>query len=287
MSPLTDDVEFIDTHVHPPTAKMMNETFRPFIPELERVFRRSFPILDVSQIADYYRSAGGMAVLLAWDAETATGLPPLTSAEVAAMVGQHPDVFVGFGSVDPHKGAAAVAGVHEAADLGLLGLKLHPSAQCFSPADPTHRPIFEAATERSLVVLSHTGVTALGRGLPGGGGIRHHFAHPLHLDDLAAELPELRIIAAHLSHPWQAEAVAIAEHKPNIYLELSGWSPKYLDDALIRAMRGTLSDRVLFGTDYPFLTVEKWRSDWETLEIEAALTKRILRDNAAKLLGLN
>ena len=94
MSLLTDDVEFIDTHVHPPTAKMMNETFRPFIPELERVFRRSFPILDVSQIADYYRSAGGMAVLLAWDAETATGLPPLTSAEVAAMVGQHPDVFV-------------------------------------------------------------------------------------------------------------------------------------------------------------------------------------------------
>lgn len=283
---LSDAVEFIDTHVHPPTEKLMNETFGPFISALEVVFRRSFPILEVDEIADYYRSAGGVAVLLAWDAETATGLPALTSGEVAEMVERHPDVFVGFGSVDPLKGEAAVAGVHQAADLGLLGLKFHPSAQQFSPADPVHWPIFEAATERGLVVLSHTGVTALGRGLPGGGGIRHRFAHPLLLDDLAAEFAELRIIAAHPSHPWQAEAVAIAEHKPNIYLELSGWSPKYLDDALLSAIQRTLSDRVLFGTDFPFLTVEKWRTDWEGLALDAALTARVLRDNAAQLLGL-
>ena len=279
-------IEFIDMHVHPPTAKMMLESFGPFTPGLERVFKRSFPILTVEEIADYYRGQRGAAVLLGWDAETATGLPPLTNGEVAAMVEAHPDVFVGFGAVDPLKGPAAIDGVHEAADLGLRGLKFHPSAQCFSPADPQHWPIFETAAERGLVVLSHTGVTALGRGLAGGGGIKHRFAHPLLLDDLAGEIPELSIIAAHPSHPWVADAVAIAEHKPNVHLELSGWSPKYIDDVLIAAAQQTLSDRVLFGTDFPFLTVEKWRTDWDGLGLSDELTVNVLKANAATLLGL-
>lgn len=279
-------VEFIDFHVHPPTAKMLGETFGPFTPALEKVFGRAFEVMETDELADYYRSLGGAAVLLAWDAETITGLPALTNADVAAMVDRHPDVFVGFGSVDPHKGAAAVMGVHEAAHLGLRGLKFHPSAQCFSPADHAHFPIFEAAEQLGLVVLSHTGVTALGRGLPGGGGIRHRYAHPLLLDELAAEFPGLQIVAAHPSHPWQAEAVSIAEHKPNLHLELSGWSPKYLEDGLVRAMQRTLSDRVVFGTDFPFLTVEKWRKDWETLMLPDDLTVAILKDNAARLLGL-
>ena len=281
-----DTVEFIDIHVHPPTSKMMNRSFERFTPGLEAVFGRIFPILEPEEIADYYREAGGAAVLLGWDAETATGLPPLTNADIATMVSEHSDVFLGFGSVDPHK-ARAVEGVHEAADLGLLGLKFHPSAQWFSPADSQHWPIFEAAAERGLVVLSHTGVTALGRGLPGGGGIKHRFAHPMFLDDLAAEFPELSIIAAHPSHPWVGEAVSIAEHKPNIYLELSGWSPKYFDDVLVDAIGRTLTDRVLFGTDFPFLTVEKWLTDWDSRDFHPDVTEKVLKSNAATLLQLS
>ena len=116
--------------------------------------------------------------------------------------------------------------------------------------------------------------------------MRHQFARPIHLDELAAEFPELRIVAAHPSHPWQAEAIAIAEHKPNVYLELSGWSPKYFDAELRRAIEHTLTDRVLFGTDFPFLTVEKWRADWSTLDVTDEVSAAVLKDNAARLLGL-
>ncbi len=278
---------FLDFHVHPPTAAMMHGSFGPYLVGLEQVFGRSFPVMTSDQIAEYYRTLGGRALLLAWDAETATRLPPFPSSAVAALVADHPDVFVGFGSVDPHKGEAAVLGVHEAARLGLKGLKFHPSAQRFSPNDRIVYPMLEVAEELGLVALFHTGVTALGKGMVGGGGIRHAHAHPLLLDDVAADFPRLQIVMAHPSHPWQAEAIAVAEHKPNVYLELSGWSPKYYSPDLLAAITGPLRRRTLFGTDFPFLTPDKWLRDWESLGIDEAVTHDICWTNAARLLGLD
>lgn len=264
----------------------MNGAFRPFVPALEATFRRSFPVMTTEQIADYYRKLDGRAVLLAWDAESATGLAPFTNAEVGSMVREHPDVFVGFGSVDPHKGAAAVLGVAEVVKEGLIGLKFHPSAQRFDPADDGVFPLYEEAAGYGLTLLFHTGVTALGAGMPGGAGIRHRFAHPIHLDDVAAAFPSLSIVMAHPSKPWQAEAIAFANHKPNLYLELSGWSPRYFDDQLLAAIQGPLRERVLFGTDFPFITPDKWLKDWERLGMSDDLTEAVLWGNASRLLGL-
>ena len=152
-------------------------------------------------------------------------MPPFTSAQVAALVAVAPDVFIGFGGVDPHK-PEAIASVDVAADLGMAGLKFHPSVQRFDPADPSHDAVFARAEERSLVCLFHTGYTALGSGMPGGAGVETSYANPMRLDSLAARHPELRIVAAHPSWPWQAEAIATARHKPSVWLELSGWSPR-------------------------------------------------------------
>lgn len=238
------------------------------------------------QIADYYRELDGQAVLLGWDAETATGLHPFSNKAVAELVHAHPDVFVGFGSVDPHKGAAAVLGVGEAAKAGLVGLKFHPSAQRFDPADDAVFPIYEEAQAYGLTLLFHTGVTALGAGMPGGAGIRHRFAHPIHLDDVAAQFPSLNIVMAHPSAPWQSEAIAFAIHKPNLYLELSGWSPRLFDEELLAAIRGPLRDRVLFGTDFPFITPDRWLKAWAQLEMDEDITTAVLFGNAQRLLGI-
>lgn len=264
----------------------MDGSFGPFLTGLEEVFGTSFPVMEVDEIADYYRTRDGKAVLLGWDAETATHRSPFSSLAVAAMVDAHPDVFVGFGSVDPHKGEAAVVATYEAHRLGLRGLKFHPSAQVFSPNDRLVYPILEVAAELGLVCLFHTGATALGRGMPGGGGVRHRHAHPLLLDDVAADFPNLNIIMAHPSAPWQDEAIAIATHKPNVYLELSGWSPKYFPPALTKAVQGPLAERTLFGTDFPFLTPDKWIRDWDTLEMPSDVTRAVLHDNAVRLLSL-
>jgi hypothetical protein len=277
---------FIDIHVHPPVEEFLNGAFAPYRQQLAEYFGRPLEVMTTTEIADYYRGLDGKAVILAWSAETATGMPPFRNETVSQMVSEAPDVFLGFGSVDPHRGPAAVASVHSVARDGLLGLKFHPSAQQFSPSDPEFLPIFEAAAEENLIVLSHTGFTGLGAGTPGGLGIRHRYANPMHLDDIAATFPDLQIIMAHPSWPWQTEALAVARHKTNVWIELSGWSPKYLSQELLDAVRGPLADRTLFGTDFPFITPEKWLRDWETLEMPEDLSRRILHDNAARLLGL-
>ncbi|MFQ5947729.1 MAG: amidohydrolase family protein [Acidimicrobiia bacterium] len=277
--------KFIDVHVHPPVPEFFAGALRPYLERLEEYFGRSFSPMSVDEIAGHYRERDGQAVLLGWDAETATKRSPLTNQAIAAMVEAHPDVFHGFGSVDPHKGAAAVAGVHEAARLGLKGLKFHPPAQRFSPVDRIAYSIWEIAAELGLVVLVHTGFTGLGAGVDGGSGIDLAKGQPMVLDQVAADFPELKIILAHPSWPWQEEAIAVARHKANVYLELSGWSPKYLDPSLLEAMRGPLAERTLFGTDFPFLTPDKWLGDWEGLGMPEDLTHNILYENAARLLG--
>lgn len=277
---------YIDFHVHPPTADYLDGSFGPFTSALEGLFHREFPRMSIDAIADEYRADDGMAVLLGWDAETASGLPPVTSSDIAAMVAGREDVFVGFGAVDPHK-PGAVAEVDRTADLGLHGLKLHPSAQHFSPADPVFLRVFERASERGLICLFHTGYTGLGAGMHGGGGIMNHYANPMHLDTLAAHLPDLEIVAAHPSWPWQDEAIAVAQHKPNVWLELSGWSPRRIDPKLIEAVRRQFADRTLFGTDYPFITPAQWIGAWSSLDPapDPELTQKVLHDNAARLLA--
>ena len=277
---------FVDFHVHPPIPDLWDGPFAPYLPQLEETFGRALPTMSAEQLADYYRAHDAMAVVLGWDAQTATGLPPFTNKQVAALVASAPEVFIGFGSVDPHKGAAAVSSIHEAAQLGLKGLKLHPPAQRFDPSDERHWPIFEAAAEHELIVLSHTGYTGLGAGMRAGAGVELPYGNPMLLDPVALRFPELRIVMAHPSWPWQQEAIAVAQHKRNVYLELSGWSPKYVDGELLNAVRRTLSDRTLFGTDFPFLTPDRWMKDWKGIVDDDELTRKIMWSNAAALLGL-
>jgi predicted TIM-barrel fold metal-dependent hydrolase len=106
------------------------------------------------------------------------------------------------------------------------------------------------------------------------------------LDDVAADFPDLRIIAAHPSFPWQDEALAVATHKPNVYIDLSGWSPKYFPPQLVRYANTLLKHKVLFGSDYPVLTPDRWLADFERLEIKPEVRPLILKENAARLLGL-
>jgi predicted TIM-barrel fold metal-dependent hydrolase len=223
--------KFIDLHVHPPVREFLDGPFAPFRAQLTAYFGRPLEVMTTSEIADYYRGLDGRAVLLAWSAQTATGLPPFRNESVVEMVAEAPDVFVGFGSVDPHRGSAAVTAVHQAARDGLLGLKFHPSAQQFSPSDREFLPIFEAAEQEELVVLSHTGFTGLGAGTP---------SNPMHLDEIAATFPALQIVMAHPSWPWQDEALAVARHKTNVWIDLSGWSPKYLSPELRSTCRPDL-----------------------------------------------
>ena len=106
------------------------------------------------------------------------------------------------------------------------------------------------------------------------------------IDDVAADFPQLTIVLAHPSVPWQDAAISIATHKSNVFIDLSGWSPKYFPPQLIRAANGLLKHKVLFGSDYPVLTPDRWLDDFAGLDLKDEVRPLILKQNAITALGL-
>lgn len=257
----------IDFHVHLPITEFMDVAIGPFRAAAEQYFHSEVKLRDIEEIAAAYHERDIVGVLLAWDAETATGQPPLKNDTVAAIVRRFPNQFVGFGSVDPHKGKLALDEIERAVkELGLSGAKFHPGVQAFYPNDRTFYPLFERIAALGIPALFHTGTNGLGAGMPGGGGIKLDYTRPIYLDSLAADFPNLTIIGAHPSWPWEQEMIAILQHKPNVYNDLSGWSPRYIPPALLKEAAGRLNHKFLFGSDYPFITPDRWLADFAKLD---------------------
>jgi hypothetical protein len=243
------------------------------------------PTLD--EIAVYYRERRMAAVVFTVDAEAATGVAAVPNEEIAEAARRHPDVLIPFASIDPAKGRAGARQARRlVAQYGVRGFKFHPNVQAFFPNDVSAYPLYEAIEECGAIAVFHTGQTGIGAGAPGGGGIRLKYSNPLFVDDVAADFPELPIILAHPSFPWQDEALAVATHKPKVHIDLSGWSPKYFPPQLVQYANTLLKDKVLFGTDYPLLTPERWLADFAKLPIKDEVRPLILKENAARLLGL-
>jgi predicted TIM-barrel fold metal-dependent hydrolase len=241
----------------------------------------------VADLAKRYRAANMAAVIFTVDATTATGHPALSSEEIATEAAEHADVLIPFGSVDPHRGPEAAEQARRLVrEYGVRGFKFHPSLQAFSPDDPQFRPLWETLEDLGVPALFHTGQNGIGAGLPGGRGIKLRYSNPLLIDDVAADFPGLTVILAHPSVPWQAEAISMAVHKANVYIDLSGWSPKYFPPELVKAAGGMLRRKVLFGTDYPLITPERWLEDFATLDIRTEVLPGIFKENASKVLRL-
>jgi predicted TIM-barrel fold metal-dependent hydrolase len=188
--------------------------------------------------------------------------------------------------VDPHKGKLAIREARALIAAGVRGFKFHPNTQAFWPNDRDWYPLYEVIAAAGLIALFHTGTTGIGAGMPGGGGVRLKYSNPMCVDDVAADFPELDIILAHPSFPWQEEALAIAVHKPNVFIDLSGWSPKYFPEILIQYTNTRLKTKMLFGSDYPLITPDRWLADFEKLPIRDEVRPLVLKENAARLLRL-
>jgi len=278
----------IDMHVHLPTASFLQGAIKPFTAAAEKFFRTSVPLRQMEEVARHYEDLDIIGVLLAWDAETATGLPPLRNDEVAEIVRRFPGRFIGFASVDPWKGKRAVEEIERAiTELGLKGAKFHPGVQAFHPNDPRFYPLYAKISELGVPALFHTGTNGLGAGVAGGMGIKLDYTRPIYLDQVAADFPALTIIGAHPAWPWHEEMLAIIGHKANVLMDLSGWSPKYIPKVIMDEARTRLQDRILFGSDYPFIMPERWLADFDALEgFAPPVRQKILYDNAAKILKL-
>jgi hypothetical protein len=211
----------------------------------------------------------------------------VSNIEVAELAAENSDIMIPFASIDPARGEAAVREARELIDdYGVRGFKFHPQYQEFFPNDPSAYPLYEVIAEARLPALFHTGHSGMGTGMPGGGGIRLKYGNPMDVDDVAVDFPDMPIILAHPSWPWQDEALSVCLHKPQVYIDLSGWSPKYFPPQLVQFANTQLRHKVLFGTDFPLITPDRWLEDFAGIAIRDEVRPLILKENAARLLKL-
>ena len=279
----TNDLIAIDTHVHLETELEDNAANEA----AQKYFGKSGAKANRYELAEYYRSRKIGCVIFTVD-EKLTGRPPIPNDEIAAFAAENSDIMFAFASVDPTRGKAAV---DEAKRLiaagGIRGFKLHPPLQQFHPNDPKVYPFYEVINAAKLPVIFHTGHSGIGTGMPGGGGVRLKYGNPMDIDDVAVDFPDMPIIMAHPSFPWQDEALSICLHKPQVYIDLSGWSPKYFSPTLIQYANTVLKHKMLFGSDYPLIAPDRWLADFEKIAIKDEVRPLILKENAMRLFGLS
>jgi len=284
---ISPDIVAIDCHVHLNDA-VTREANAHRTKQMDAHFRRETAPVDVDRMADMFRSRKMMAVIMNTTDISTTGHPGVPNDHIAEVVAAHPDVFLGFGVVDPRQGAVAEREMRRCKELGLAGIgELNPARQHFKPNDPQFGALWSTAADLGLPVLFHGGYAAAGAGLPGGMGVRLGYSRPIYLDDVAAEFPTLTIICAHPSWPWESEALAVAMHKGNVYLDLSGWAPKYLSGEVRRYVNSRIPDKVLFGSDWPGISVDRWLDEFAELDLKEESRRKILLQNAVRLLRLS
>ena len=249
-------------------------------------FHSDHEVLALDDVAAYYRERKMACVVFSVD-ERLSGRAVVPNDDVLAAARANADVMIGFASVDPLRGAEAVAEVPRLAAAGARGFKLHPPLQQFAPNDRAVYPFYEAVQETGLPVIFHTGHSGIGTGMRGGGGVRLKYGNPMLIDDVAVDFPDLPIVMAHPSFPWQDEAISVCLHKRQVYIDLSGWSPKYFPPQLIQYANTLLREKLLFGSDYPLITPDRWLHDFEQLPIRDEVRPLILKENAMRLLSLS
>ena len=282
-------VDAIDFHTH---VEIDGAGHCAYDDELAQATGRYFKLgpdyfARVDDLAEHYRQHNTAAVVFTIDAHTVSGRAPNSVEELIEGTVRNNDVLIPFGSVDPWD-ADAVRRVRElTGDYGVRGFKFHPSLQGFEPNDRRFYPIYEAIASAGVPALFHTGQTGLGSALPGGHGIKLRYSDPMLLDDVAADFPDLTVVMAHPAVPWVDAQIAIASHKANVFVDLSGWSPKYFPPQLVSAIGRQLRTKALFGTDHPYIALDRWRRDFETLDLDPVVVRKILKENALRVLGLS
>jgi predicted TIM-barrel fold metal-dependent hydrolase len=284
---LRNSMRRVDLHCYPNTQEWI-ACQQPYVDALAKYWNRPWTAKTEDQVVQDFTVAGVDAVLVALDLETTAGTPPCSNDFVSGMQKRHRErIIQAWAAVDPFKGENAICEARRAVrELGMLGFHFHPIMGHFAVNDRRLYPLFETINELRVPVMIDVGTTGMGAGMPGGMGAKIRHAHPSAIDELAADFPNLTILAAHPGWPWVDEMTAVALHKGNVFWELSGWAPKYFPPQLKVDIRSRLKDKVMFGSDYPSMPYERLFREWDDLGYSDDIKERVFHRNAERILGL-
>ena len=283
-----DDLVAIDVHTHAEVScrHPADEVWQAYEDAASKYFKAG-KRPTIAETVAYYRERKIGLVMFTVDSEAQLGRRRIPNEEICEAAQKNSDMMMAFASIDPHKGKM---GAREARRLieshGVKGFKFHPTVQGFLPYDRMAWPLYEVIAEYKLPAIFHSGHSGIGSGMRCGGGLRLQNSNPMLLEDVAIDFPDMQIVIAHPSWPWQDEALSLALHKPNVWIDLSGWSPKYFPQQLVQYGNTLLKDRMLFGSDYPLITPERWMKDFDEAGYKDKVKPLILKENAMRLLGL-
>ena len=237
----------IDVHSHVPTH-------RTEVPADEMIvnskWRPDRPVAATTTWAEYEQAFAGIDVSIAFTiARDRERVVPTLNDEVAAFVAAAPERRIGFLSVHPGVVGWETELERAVDDLGLRGIKLGPNYQVFDPLDYPALRLYEIAQKRGLPILFHQGASPI-REAP------LRYAHPLLMDEIAIRFPELRIVMAHMGHPWWRETIVTIRKHPHVYADISAlfYRPWSLYEGMRLVTEWNVFDRLLFGSDYPIAT---------------------------------
>jgi predicted TIM-barrel fold metal-dependent hydrolase len=221
----------------------------------------------------------GRCLITGFDERSSCGETFIPNELVAPLAERHPDRFIAFAGADVFRGVEAVREVeHFVRDRGFRGLSLRPFMIGLPADDPHYYPFYAKCIELDIPLSIHTSAnwTTVAPS---------DLGHPRHIDQVAADFPELRIVMSHAGYPWVLEAVLLAWKYPNVYLELAAHRPKYL--ALLRFGATTVRDKVLFGSGWFLLgrPLADIVAEFRELPLAPAVLDRWLWGNAEALLG--
>ncbi|RYY45366.1 MAG: amidohydrolase [Sphingomonadales bacterium] len=279
----------LDIHVHAEVSCHDPEDpiFGEFLDASTKYFKADRRRPTIPETIAHYREREIGFAMFTVDMEAGTGIQRIRNEEIAEAAAANSDIMLAFASIDPHKGKY---GAIEARDLiekhGVKGFKFHPPLQNFDPGDRIAWPLYEVINHYKLPAIFHTGHSGMGTGMPGGGGIRLKYGQPILVDEVAVAFPDIRIILAHPGWPWTDESLSMALHKPNVFIDLSGWSPKYFPPQIVKYANSQLGHKFLFGSDFPLIPPDKWIAAFDEAGFKPELRDAILKGNAARLLGL-
>jgi len=283
-----DELKAIDVHVHAEVScrHPTDDVWR----EYELAASKYFKVGKRPTIAEtvaYYREREIGLVMFTVDCEHEIGARRISNEEIYEAARDNSDIMVAFASIDPHKGKMGVREARQLIGEGTIrGFKFHPSLQGFFPNDRLAYGLYEVIAEAGLPAIFHSGHSGMGTGMRGGGGVRLKYSNPIHLDDVAVDFPDMNIIIAHPSWPWQEEALSVCLHKPNVYIDLSGWLPKYFPAQLVQYANTSLQRKMLFGSDFPLIAPDRWIEDFRTAGFRPEVHDLILKQNVVNALAL-
>ncbi len=279
----------VDVHTHAWTDKHITDRVREAVlsarGEWLSEFKRNLENLTWEK---HYKAMGKVdkAIVFCWP-----NVIDVPNDELAGYVNAHVDKVIGFASVNPFNEQAAAEIRRCVEELGLKGIKLYPITQRFYPDDSVVYSIAEVAQELQIPILWHLSPVFLS-------DAPLKYSAPKRVDELAIAFPELKMIIAHLGFPWEIEVLAVIRKQPNVYADISGICMQHwrFYNVMVSAVDYGVTDKLLFGSDWPLITFEAtvealrklniYTQNTNLPEVPDQVIKAILEENASKTLNL-